>query len=79
MVGAGDTYSVDDTGGNLLHAHDFTGAGHTHDLPAGTDLQLVPIGPPVTNSIAATGTTDNGSSLPPYHSLVLVMYDGRLL
>ena len=78
IVGAGDTYSVDDTGGQLVHAHDFTADGHSHDLPAvvpinaGTDLSST------TTLTPLTGTTNNQSSLPNYHSLVLVMYDGRL-
>ena len=39
VVGAGDTYNPDASGGNINHNHDFTGNGHTHDLVAGTGLQ----------------------------------------
>jgi len=80
IVGAGDTYSVDDKGGTLTHAHTFTSFGHPHALGGGTDIKELP------NNISAdlsieqlTGTFDPSSSLPPYHSIVLVMYDGRLL
>lgn len=78
LVGAGDTYSVDDTGGQLIHAHDFTGDGHAHNISFG--VQITPGADFLdgTSPVAITGTTENKSSLPNYHSLVYVMYDGRL-
>lgn len=77
LVGAGATYSVDDTGGALTHAHDFTSANHDHRLSAGGIVDSNGDFHRDTDSIPITGTTNNGSSLPPYHSLVLVMYNGR--
>lgn len=78
LVGAGDTYSVDDTGGVLSHVHNFTAEGHAHALGGGPNM-LGGLGLHVNTSAAQlTGTTDPKNSLPPYHSLVYVMYDGRL-
>ena len=77
LVGAGDTYSVDDTGGTLTHAHTYTDFGHSHAIPAGALITANPGGAADTSTDTPTGTFDPSSSLPPYHSLVLVMYDGR--
>lgn len=77
IVGAGDTYSVDDTGGQLMHAHDFTSNIHTHTLPV---FELISDGTDYSWLLATRqviGTTDSFSSLPGHHTLVLVMYDGR--
>lgn len=73
LVGAGDTFAVNDTGGNVLHNHDFTGDGHNHDIGGGPN-----IGPGVgfqanTSTEAVTGTTNNANGLPPYHSLAYIM------
>lgn len=73
VLGAGDTFDPDDTGGNINHNHTFTGDGHTHeltiadDLTAGTDLGKV------SQSTAVTGTTDNADGRPPYYALAYVM------
>lgn len=78
IVGAGDSFAVDDVGGTVNHMHDFTGDGHVHviagpgDFTGGGDFNNQ-FGP---SSII--GTTDAGSTLPPYHALVYIMYDGRL-
>lgn len=73
IIGAGDTYSVDDTGGSLVHTHPFTGDGHTHTLPAGTDIVSGPGFDNESSSAAVTGTTDAGPNLPPYYTLAFVM------
>ncbi len=73
IVQPGDTYAVDDTGGNINHNHDFTGDGHGHTLITGTDI---PIGTDYTrhsNDTPATGTTDNKNGLPPYYALAYIM------
>ena len=79
LLGAGNTYSVDDTGGSLTHVHDFTGDGHDHDFNFGA-IQIAGAGfdKPL-NSTQVIGTTDADNNLPAYHSLVFVQYDGRLL
>lgn len=73
IIGAGDTYAPDDTGGAVNHNHTFTGDGHTHDWPAGVHVA----GPGLwdkTSLIAfAAGTTDNANGLPPYYALAWIM------
>jgi len=76
VIGAGDTYAVDDSGGAINHTHTFTGDGHIHWLagPAaisdGAGFAGVPSREP------ATGTTDAGDVLPPYYALSYIMKDG---
>lgn len=73
LVGAGSTYAVDATGGALNHNHDFTSDGHTHDLAAGFDIASGADISNETDSSTDTGTTNNKSSLPPYHALAYIM------
>ncbi len=73
VVGSGSTYAVDATGGGVNHNHDFTGDGHTHLIPDGPNIQPGAGYALSTESANATGTTDNESSLPPYHSLAYIM------
>lgn len=73
IVGAGDTYAVDATGGNILHKHLYTGDGHTHNLAVGTDIES---GTGLSNTTASSqsvGETDDTNGLPPYHSLAYIM------
>ena len=77
IVGSGDTYSVDETGGQLLHGHDFTSDNHTHLLGAGATIQAGVNFTPTVSAEPAVGTSDNFSSLPTFYTLVPVMYDGR--
>ncbi len=73
IVGAGDTYVVDASGGSLTHNHDFTGAGHMHTLESGA---LVSAGGDYSNDVgsdAVYGTTDAGNGLPPYYALAYIM------
>ncbi len=73
VVGAGDTYAVGAAGGAVNHNHGFTGDGHEHfiesgpNIAAGTDWGIE------TDTVPATGTTDAGSSLPPYYALAFIM------
>ena len=73
IVGAGSTYAVGASGGAVNHTHTFTGDGHTHDIPIGNDIASGANFDNVTDSGNATGTTDNGSSLPPYYALAFIM------
>jgi len=73
VIGAGSTFNPDDTGGNSTHTHIYTGDGHTHEIPAGAELAAGDQYYSVTNSTAETGTTNNGSSLPPYYTLAYIM------
>lgn len=73
IVGAGSTYSVDDTGGSVNHSHTFATDGHTHDIAMGAGLPAGIGLDDTTQPATDTGTTDAGSSLPPYHSLAYIM------
>lgn len=75
---AGDTYPVGGTGGNINHNHAFTGDGHGHSFVGGADVAAGPGFHAVGHFGNALGTTDNKSSLPPYHSLAYIMYAGRV-
>lgn len=73
VVGAGDTYAVDASGGATTHTHDFTSDGHSHTIL--TD-DAIPFGSgftDTTNSKTDSGTTNPGNSLPPYYALAYIM------
>lgn len=74
VIGAGSTFNPDDTGGALTHDHTFTGDGHSHTLPAGVGVGSGAQLSPTTSSNPATGTTDSGSSLPPFYSLAYIIF-----
>lgn len=73
VVGAGTTYNPDDVGGSVNHNHGFTGDGHVHEIAGGGDIAGGGVFDEFTASEVATGTTDNGSSLPPYYALAYIM------
>jgi len=73
VVGAGDTYAVDANGGAVNHNHAFTADPHTHDIQVGAAIAAGASFNDVTGTGNATGTTDNGSSLPPYYALAYIM------
>jgi len=73
IVGAGSTYAVDATGGNINHSHTFTGDGHSHTLPGGMGIQAGTDYDTETSTDSASGTTDNANGLPPYHALAYIM------
>lgn len=73
VVGAGDTYNPDDTGGSVLHQHDFTGDGHSHGISGGPHIQPGSGKNQITDIEPVTGTTNNANGLPPYHSLAYIM------
>lgn len=76
VFGGGGASPPGTIGGTVTHVHDFTGDGHTHFLPYGTDVDTVdPAGDadPTTSSTPATGTTDFETHLPPYYVLAYIM------
>lgn len=73
VVGAGDTYAVDDTGGALFHEHDFTGDGHDHSLPLGAEVDSGFNQARDTTTEPGVGTTDPAQSIPPYYALAYIM------
>ena len=73
LVGAGDTYNKDDSGGSVNHQHDFTGNGHLHDLDSGADLKSQFAILNKTSTDPAVGTTDNATGIPPFKGLCYIM------
>lgn len=73
VIAAGDTYAVDETGGNINHNHGFTGDGHRHELVSGNDIAAGTDINVESDQSAVTGTTDNANGLPPYYALAFVM------
>jgi fumarylacetoacetate (FAA) hydrolase family protein len=73
VPGAGNTYDPGDTGGSVTHTHPFTSDGHSHTIPPGAVLQAGGTYVANTDSKTDSGTTNNGSSLPPYHALAYIM------
>ncbi len=73
IPGAGDTYTVNDTGGAINHDHIFTGDGHVHEIIGGSDILSDSAINATTTSDAAEGLTDAKSSLPPYYALAYIM------
>ena len=76
IVGAGNAYAVDQTGGAVQHEHDFTGVGHLHGITAGANIQGGGDFSAVTSTDQAVGTTDLDSTLSPYYALAFIMYKG---
>jgi len=73
IVGAGDTYNPGIIGGAINHDHDFTSDSHQHGISASISIESgANYGIPTISS-QETGTTNNGSSLPPYFALAYIM------
>jgi hypothetical protein len=73
IVGAGDTYAVGASGGSATHTHTFTSDGHAHSLGSGPDINSGMAISNTTDQQTDSGTTDSGSSLPPYYALAYIM------
>jgi len=74
--------TINATGGDLTHSHDFTSNTHQHTTAAdftaegftgGVDIVGTAQGPPATSLVAVTGTTDVESLLPLYYRLAFIM------
>lgn len=72
VIGAGDTYDPDDTGGNVNHNHTFTSNTHSH-IRGGGAVPGFEDGVFRTSDEVATGTTFNKDGRPPYHALAYIM------
>jgi len=73
IVGAGDTYAVDATGGYTSHSHYLTNMEHTHTLPGGGDLEGGGDMGDNTGEPEDTSNTDSEAHLPPYFALAYIM------
>ncbi len=72
IIGAGATFNPAATGGASEHNHDFTADNHNHSFFGGVGIDSGVILDLVTTDAAATGTTDNASSLPPFFALAFI-------
>lgn len=77
IVGAGDTYAIDDSGGATSHDHDFTSDGHTHQGYAGNQYRSWAPNAGKIDSQVLTGTTDAETAVPPYFALAYIMFKGQ--
>ncbi len=60
-------------GGNVNHAHTFTGDGHFHGLGAGFGLTTGPDRDSITTTNPAIGTTDPEDGRPPFYAIAYIM------
>lgn len=72
VIGAGDTYSVDDTGGANTHIHSLIGS-HTHQLGPGAQIATGANWSNITGDPSKKAETSPASSLSPYYSLAFIM------
>ena len=73
VIGAGDTYAVDASGGSGSHDHDFTSDGHNHSLPGGSVITPGSGISATSSTETDTGTTSEENHLPPYYALAYIM------
>ena len=76
VTGSGDTYAVDAVGGNVNHLHTFDADLHAHFMGGPSEFEAGANFDQVYANALESGTSDNANGLPPYHSLVFVMYAG---
>lgn len=75
LVGAGDTYAVDNSGAGGSHDHTFTSFDHFHFMWIGSGVAA---GADFHNRLtfaAASGTTDPETALPPYKAVYFIKKD----
>lgn len=73
IVGAGDTYAVDDTGGSEQHNHAASGVVDEPFLDSGEDINA---GTDYSDTLAndtVSITVGNANHLPPYYALAYIM------
>jgi len=73
IIGASPIYPVDSSGGGTGHTHAFTGDGHDHTFPIGTDIAAGTDFDRTTSVDTDTGTTDAANAFPPYYALAYIM------
>lgn len=74
VVGAGNSYAIDDTGGNPLHTHTFTEDGHAHtnEIAPPSDHRGDAADSRMTLA-TDTGTTDQAGPISAYYALAFIM------
>lgn len=78
-VSAGSTYAVDETGNQASHDHDYTAAGQSHTLPAGTDVAASGFGRfNLTDNPVTTGSTNTIAPVAPWYALAYIQFKGEV-
>lgn len=72
LVGAGNGYGVEETGGSSTHTHSFSVADHTHEFKSGADIGSGSIIGTTTRSEEDFGSTNPGTSLPNYYKVAFI-------
>lgn len=73
IVGAGNSYFVDDTGGACAHVHTGETGYHTHGIGGGSDIEAGNAYGEDVSSVKVSFTTDSVEGLPPYFALAYIM------
>lgn len=73
IPGAGGALNPGDVGGALTHTHTFTTDGHSHFLIPAANISAGFAYDNEVTTVQDTGTTDPGSSLPPFIALCYIM------
>lgn len=73
VVGAGDTYDPDDTGGSATHRHSEAPPTHGHDIPSGPDIAAGANFNNFTTEASVFFQTDFFDGRPPFKSLCFIM------
>lgn len=73
VIGAGDTYAPNATGGTTEHLHTGTTDGHNHTFPAGATLGAGPLTDNIVTTEQDSFTTDLEDNLPPFYALAYIM------
>ena len=73
VVGAGDIYEPQDSGGLISHDHGGIPSDHGHSIGGGVDIAAGAGYEAGTSNTFGGATTDASSNLPPYYALAYMM------
>ena len=73
IIGAGDSYAVDASGGSVSHTHDVNQGNHYHDIHSGCDIAAGEDYDDYTEYVDPSITCDTRSHLNPYYALCYIM------
>jgi len=73
VVGAGDTYAVDATGGAVSHSHSISKGNHMHEIDGGGDISAGSDYAVETQGADTDTNATASDNLPPYFALAYIM------
>ena len=73
VIGAGDSYVPDSSGGSTSHDHLYDGPLHSHTLESGASISSGTFLNKTTDDSKIVGQVDSEVHIPPYKSLVWIM------